>query len=125
MKSLGAEPVLFGDDRAERVKSLAASGLPAIVDCAGHGSLVIAMAAAAPKNARICSIADGGSGQNRLREGRRRDASSAREYGGGRLSQGDGSRIIRPWQMHRWLKRRGRRDLKSPGNRSRSRRRLA
>jgi NADPH:quinone reductase-like Zn-dependent oxidoreductase len=61
VKSLGAEPVLSGDDLAERVKSLAASGVTAIVDCAGHGSLVIAMAAAAP-NARICSIADGGSG---------------------------------------------------------------
>jgi NADPH:quinone reductase-like Zn-dependent oxidoreductase len=33
----------------------------AIVDCAGHGALAKAMAAAAP-GARVCSIADGGPG---------------------------------------------------------------
>jgi NADPH:quinone reductase-like Zn-dependent oxidoreductase len=61
VKSIGAIPVQYGDDVAERVRKHAAAGVTAIVDCAGHGALVKARAAAAP-GARICSIADGGPG---------------------------------------------------------------
>lgn len=61
VKSIGAEPVQSGDDVAEQVRSHAPAGVTAIVDCAGHGALAKAMAAAAP-GARICSIADGGPG---------------------------------------------------------------
>lgn len=61
VKSIGAEPVQSGDDVAEEVRRHAPAGVTAIVDCAGHGALAKAMAAAAP-GARICSIADGGPG---------------------------------------------------------------
>jgi NADPH:quinone reductase-like Zn-dependent oxidoreductase len=61
VKSIGAEPVQSGDDVAEQVRKHAPAGVTAIVDCAGHGALVKARAAAAP-GARICSIADGGPG---------------------------------------------------------------
>lgn len=61
VKSIGAEPVMSGDDVAEQVRKHAPAGVTAIVDCAGHGSLANAMAAAAP-GARVCSIADGGPG---------------------------------------------------------------
>jgi NADPH:quinone reductase-like Zn-dependent oxidoreductase len=61
VKSIGAEPVQYGDDIAEQVRKHAPAGVTAIVDCAGHGSLAKAMAAAAP-GARVCSIADGGPG---------------------------------------------------------------
>ena len=61
VKSIGAEPVQYGDDVAEQVRRHAPAGVTAIVDCAGHGALAKAMAAAAP-GARICSIADGGPG---------------------------------------------------------------
>jgi NADPH:quinone reductase-like Zn-dependent oxidoreductase len=57
--SLGAQPVRHGDDIAEQVRKHAPAGVTAIVDCAGHGSLAKAMAAAAT-SARVCSIADGG-----------------------------------------------------------------
>ena len=45
--SLGAEPVAYGDDIAEQVRQLAPNGVTAILDCAGHGELAKAMAAAA------------------------------------------------------------------------------
>jgi NADPH:quinone reductase-like Zn-dependent oxidoreductase len=61
VKSIGAEPVPYGDDVAEQVRKHAPAGVTAIVDCAGHGALAKAMAAAAP-GARVCSIADGGPG---------------------------------------------------------------
>ena len=61
VKSIGAEPVQYGDDVAEQVRKHISAGVTAIVDCAGHGALAKAMAAAAP-GARICSIADGGPG---------------------------------------------------------------
>lgn len=61
VRSLGAEPILFDANIAERIRSLPASGVTAIVDCAGHGSLATAMVAVAP-HARSCSIADGGPG---------------------------------------------------------------
>jgi NADPH:quinone reductase-like Zn-dependent oxidoreductase len=61
VKSIGAEPVMYGDDIAELVRRRAPGGVTCIVDCAGHGALAKAMAAAAP-DARICSIADGGPG---------------------------------------------------------------
>lgn len=61
VKSIGAHPVQYGDDIVEQVRTHAPTGVTAIMDCAGHGSLVRAMATAAP-GARICSIADGGSG---------------------------------------------------------------
>ena len=62
VKSIGAEPqVMYGDDIAELVRRRAPGGVTCIVDCAGHGALAKAMAAAAP-SARICSIADGGPG---------------------------------------------------------------
>jgi NADPH:quinone reductase-like Zn-dependent oxidoreductase len=59
--STGAEPVRYDDDLAEQVRQHAPAGVTAIVDCAGHGALAKAMAAAAP-GARVCSIADGGPG---------------------------------------------------------------
>ncbi|MCB8883001.1 NADP-dependent oxidoreductase [Acidisoma cellulosilytica] len=59
--SIGAEPVLYGDGIVERVRNHAPNGVTAIMDCAGHGALAKAMAAAAP-GARLCSIADGGPG---------------------------------------------------------------
>lgn len=61
VKLIGAEPVQYGGDIAEQVRKHAPAGVTAIVDCAGHGALAKAMAAAAP-GARICSIADGGPG---------------------------------------------------------------
>jgi NADPH:quinone reductase-like Zn-dependent oxidoreductase len=61
LKSIGAEPVQYGDDVAEQVRKHAPAGVTAIVDCAGHGALAKAMAAAAP-GARVCSIADSGPG---------------------------------------------------------------
>lgn len=61
VKSIGAEPVQYDDDVAEQVRKHAPAGMTAIVDCAGHGALAKAMAAAAP-GARVCSIADGGPG---------------------------------------------------------------
>jgi NADPH:quinone reductase-like Zn-dependent oxidoreductase len=61
VKSIGAEPVQYGDDVAEQVRKHAPAGATAIVDCAGHGALAKAMTAAAP-GARVCSIADGGPG---------------------------------------------------------------
>ena len=61
VKSLGAAPVQYGDDVAEQIRKHAPAGVTAIVDCAGHGALAKAMAAAAP-GARVCSIADGGPG---------------------------------------------------------------
>lgn len=61
VKSIGAEPVQSGDAVAEQVRRHAPAGVTAIVDCAGHGALAKAMAAAA-SGARICSIADGGPG---------------------------------------------------------------
>ena len=61
VKSLGAEPVQYRGDIADQVRQLAPAGVTAIVDCAGHGGLAKAMAAATP-GARICSIADGGPG---------------------------------------------------------------
>lgn len=61
VKSLGAAPVQYGDDVAEQIRKRAPAGVTAIVDCAGHGALAKAMAAAAP-GARVCSIADGGPG---------------------------------------------------------------
>lgn len=59
--SIGAEPVRYGSDIVEQVKAHAPAGVTAIVDCAGHGSLAAAMAAAAA-GAGICSIADAGPG---------------------------------------------------------------
>ncbi|UVK40690.1 NADP-dependent oxidoreductase [Mesorhizobium sp. AR10] len=61
VKSIGAEPVQYGDDVAEQIRKHAPAGVTAIVDCAGQGALAKAMSAAAP-GARVCSIADGGSG---------------------------------------------------------------
>ncbi|MGC1305073.1 MAG: NADP-dependent oxidoreductase [Caulobacteraceae bacterium] len=61
VKSIGAEPVQSGDDIAEQVRKHAPAGVTCIVDCAGHGGLAKARAAAAP-GARVCSIADGGPG---------------------------------------------------------------
>jgi NADPH:quinone reductase-like Zn-dependent oxidoreductase len=61
VKSIGAEPVQYGADVVEQVRKHAPAGVTSIVDCAGHGALAKAMAAAAP-SARICSIADGGPG---------------------------------------------------------------
>jgi NADPH:quinone reductase-like Zn-dependent oxidoreductase len=59
VKSIGAEPVQYGDDVAEEVRKHAPAGVTAIVDCAGHGASAKVMAAAAP-GARVCSIADSG-----------------------------------------------------------------
>lgn len=61
VKSIGAEPVQYGDDIAQKVRKHAPGGVTAIVDCAGHGALAKAMPAAAD-GARFCSIADGGPG---------------------------------------------------------------
>jgi NADPH:quinone reductase-like Zn-dependent oxidoreductase len=61
VKSIGAEPVQSGDDITEQVRKRAPAGVSAIVDCAGHGSLAKAMAAAA-SGARVCSIAESGPG---------------------------------------------------------------
>jgi NADPH:quinone reductase-like Zn-dependent oxidoreductase len=65
MKSIGAEPVQYGDDVAEQIRKHAPAGVTAIVDCAGQGALAMAMSAAAP-GARVCSTADGGSGVTRV-----------------------------------------------------------
>lgn len=61
VESIGAIPVSYGDGIAEQVRQHASAGVTAIVDCAGHGALMKARAAAAP-GARIYSIADGGPG---------------------------------------------------------------
>jgi NADPH:quinone reductase-like Zn-dependent oxidoreductase len=61
VRSIAAEPVTYGDTLAEQVRRLAPAGVTAIMDCAGHGSLANARAAAA-SGARLCSIADGGPG---------------------------------------------------------------
>ena len=61
VRSIGAIPIQHGDDVAEQVRKHAPADVTAIVDCAGHGALAKAMAAAAP-GARVCSIADGGPG---------------------------------------------------------------
>ena len=61
VKSLGAAPVQYGDDVAEQIRKRAPANVTAIVDCAGHGALAKAVAAAAA-GARVCSIADGGPG---------------------------------------------------------------
>ncbi len=61
VRSIGAEPVLYGDGIVEQVRNHAPSGVTAIMDCAGHGALAKAGSAAAP-GARLCSIADGGPG---------------------------------------------------------------
>jgi NADPH:quinone reductase-like Zn-dependent oxidoreductase len=61
VKSIGAEPVQYGGDIAREVRAHAPTGVTAIVDCAGHGSLAGAMPAAVV-GARVCSIADVGSG---------------------------------------------------------------
>jgi NADPH:quinone reductase-like Zn-dependent oxidoreductase len=59
--SMGAQPVRHGDDLADQVRRYAPTGVTAVVDCAGHGALAKAMAAAAP-GAKVCSIAGGGPG---------------------------------------------------------------
>jgi NADPH:quinone reductase-like Zn-dependent oxidoreductase len=61
LTSIGAAPVRHGEDLAEQVRTYARAGVTAVVDCAGHGTLARAMAAAAPE-ARVCSIAEGGPG---------------------------------------------------------------
>jgi NADPH:quinone reductase-like Zn-dependent oxidoreductase len=48
VKSIGAEPVQYGDDVAEQVRKHVPAGATAIVDCAGHGALAKAMAASRP-----------------------------------------------------------------------------
>lgn len=61
VRSIGAIPIQHGDDVAEQVRKHAPADVTAIVDCAGHGALAKAVAAAAA-GARVCSIADGGPG---------------------------------------------------------------
>lgn len=60
VRSIGAIPIQHGDDVAEQVRKHAPANVTAIVDCASHGALTKAVAAAAA-GARVCSI-DGGPG---------------------------------------------------------------
>ncbi|TDK24491.1 NADP-dependent oxidoreductase [Arthrobacter crusticola] len=57
LASLGADPVAYGEHAAGRIRELAPAGVDAIFDAAGHGSLQMTGAVAAPQ-VRVATIAD-------------------------------------------------------------------
>lgn len=59
LRSLGAEPVTYGDDLAERVRELAPTGVSAVLDLVGGAALTATAEVLAPK-ARVASVADPG-----------------------------------------------------------------
>ncbi|WP_159802180.1 NADP-dependent oxidoreductase [Arthrobacter zhaoguopingii] len=54
---LGVDPVAYGEHAAGRIRELAPGGVDAIFDAAGHGSLQMTSAVAAPQ-VRVATIAD-------------------------------------------------------------------
>ncbi|WP_229868308.1 NADP-dependent oxidoreductase, partial [Streptomyces chryseus] len=58
LRSLGAEPVTYGDGLADRVRALAPGGVDAVLDLVGGDALKISPELLAP-GGRLASIADG------------------------------------------------------------------
>ncbi|MCC3768412.1 NADP-dependent oxidoreductase [Streptomyces sp. UNOC14_S4] len=58
LRSLGAEPVAYGDGLAERVRALAPEGVDVVLDLVGGGAVRTVPDVAAAAGARVVSIAD-------------------------------------------------------------------
>ncbi|MEV4435723.1 NADP-dependent oxidoreductase [Streptomyces sp. NPDC049585] len=58
LRSLGAEPVTYGDGLADRVRALAPEGVHAVMDFVGDGAAATTPQLAAEGGARLVSIAD-------------------------------------------------------------------
>jgi NADPH:quinone reductase-like Zn-dependent oxidoreductase len=56
IESLGAEPVVYGDELVEQVLKIAPDGVDAVLDCAGRGSLSTTQALAAVSGVRVATI---------------------------------------------------------------------
>ncbi|MDG4864718.1 NADP-dependent oxidoreductase, partial [Streptomyces sp. T-3] len=59
LRSLGAEPVTYGDGLADRVRALAPEGVDAALDFVGDGDAVDVSLAVLKQRDRVASIADG------------------------------------------------------------------
>ncbi|MFM0039831.1 NADP-dependent oxidoreductase [Paraburkholderia aspalathi] len=59
LRTLGVEPVEYGEGLVGRIRQIVPEGVTAVLDCVGHGTLR-ATATANRADARVCSVADAG-----------------------------------------------------------------